>query len=288
MGKRLHFKPTAGAGMEGLPMDVAGASMFEDDRFGKIRTVEIDGEPWFVAKDVCDCLGLGNSRQATLRLDEDEKGVISNDTPGGEQEMTVVSEPGLYALIANSRKPEAKAFKRWVRHDVLPKIRKTGSYSMSGEPLSPAEMQMEQARRLLAQAELTLKHERMINELRERQENADRERGEMQKRLDVVDSRLDSMNGADIEGDDRQKFRSMINLYAVRTGVQFGKAYQLFATHWNTAYRTNFNLCKRNYMKKHQIKKMTGPEYLEATGQLGEAVLIADKMLSTIPADADV
>lgn len=76
----------------------------------------IVSEPWFVAADVCRALGIGNPRMATARLDDDEKGVISTDTPGGQQKMNVVNEPGLYALVLSSRKPEARAFKRWITH----------------------------------------------------------------------------------------------------------------------------------------------------------------------------
>jgi len=94
----------------------------------QLRTVVKDGEPWFVAKDVCDVLEHSNSRMALERLDEDEKGVSIIYTPGGPQEMAIVNEPGLYALVLTSRKPEAKQFKRWVTHEVLPSIRKTGAY----------------------------------------------------------------------------------------------------------------------------------------------------------------
>ena len=97
----------------------------------RIRVVMRDGEPWFVAKDVCDCLDIGNVSQTCSRLDDDERGIISNDTPSGKQEMLIVSEPGLYSLIGSSKKQEAKAFKRWVNHEVLPSIRKTGSYSVT-------------------------------------------------------------------------------------------------------------------------------------------------------------
>lgn len=100
--------------------------IFENAQFGVIRAVEIDGEPWFVAKDVCEALGLGNMSQAVARLDDDEKGVISNDTPGGIQEFRAINEPGLYSLIMSSRKPEAKAFQRWVTHEVLPAIHRDG------------------------------------------------------------------------------------------------------------------------------------------------------------------
>lgn len=105
--------------------------VFEQSGLGSVRVVMQGGEPWFVAKDVCDCLELGNPRTSIALLDEDEKGVHTMDTLGGAQEMSIISEPGLYSLIIRSRKPEAKAFKRWVTHDILPSIRKTGSYSMA-------------------------------------------------------------------------------------------------------------------------------------------------------------
>lgn len=99
--------------------------------FGKqqVRTLLIDGEPWFVASDVCDALELaGRSRNFTRMLDEDEKGAHIVSTPGGSQEVQVVNESGLYALIFKSRKAEAKRFKKWVTAEVLPAIRKQGRY----------------------------------------------------------------------------------------------------------------------------------------------------------------
>lgn len=101
--------------------------LFQNAGF-KVRVLIRDNEPWFVAKDVCDCLELGNVSQTCSRLDDDERGIISNDTPSGKQEMLIVSEPGLYSLIGSSKKQEAKSFKRWVNHEVLPSIRKTGKY----------------------------------------------------------------------------------------------------------------------------------------------------------------
>ncbi len=87
-------------------------------------------EFWFYGKATCDILELGNSRQAISRLDDDEKGVISKDTPGGVQNVQIVNESGLYTLILSSRKSAAKKFKRWVTHEVLPAIRRTGEYSL--------------------------------------------------------------------------------------------------------------------------------------------------------------
>lgn len=100
----------------------------------EVRTViGKDGEPWFVAKDVCSILEIGNVSMALNRLDYDEKGISTIDTLGGGQSMLVISESGLYELIFNSRKPEARAFKKWVKTEVLPSIRKTGSYSMRNQ-----------------------------------------------------------------------------------------------------------------------------------------------------------
>lgn len=96
----------------------------------KIRTSDVNGEPWFVAKDVCTILGLANVSQALSSLDDDEKGITTNDTLGGEQRMLTVNETGLYALIFASRKEKACEFKRWVRKEVIPSIRKTGAYSL--------------------------------------------------------------------------------------------------------------------------------------------------------------
>ena len=104
--------------------------VFENEEFGLIRTTIIDGEPWLVGKDVAERLGYKNTKDALLRhVDEEDKGVVKHDTLGGKQEMTVINESGLYSLIFSSRLPKAKEFKRWVTSEVLPAIRKTGSYN---------------------------------------------------------------------------------------------------------------------------------------------------------------
>lgn len=117
-------------------METNAMSLFEYGET-RVRIVMLNQEPWFVAKDVCDVLQHVNSRRAVSRLDEDEKGVTSVNTPGGPQEMAIVNESGLYALILTSRKPEAKAFKRWVTHSVLPQIRTNGKYQVSERPTLP-------------------------------------------------------------------------------------------------------------------------------------------------------
>ena len=100
--------------------------VFTNEECGEIRAMKRDGEAWFVAVDVCKALEIGNPSQAVKRLDEDERcTLISNE---GRQ-MNIVSESGLYSLVLSSRKKEAKTFKRWITHEVLPEIRKTGGYN---------------------------------------------------------------------------------------------------------------------------------------------------------------
>jgi len=106
---------------------------FVHEDFGQIRVLEQDGEPWFVAVDVCRALELGNPTQSLTRLDDDEKSntLISNEGIRGNPNVAIINEPGLYTLVLGSRKPEAKAFKRWITHEVLPAIRRTGNYSLN-------------------------------------------------------------------------------------------------------------------------------------------------------------
>ena len=106
-------------------------TVFENAEFGSVRTLVINGEPYFVGKDVAKILGYSNPRKALIdHVDSEDKGVTKCDTLGGTQEMTVINESGLYSLILSSKLPKAKEFKRWVTSEVIPSIRKTGSYSI--------------------------------------------------------------------------------------------------------------------------------------------------------------
>ena len=112
--------------------------IFKSEEFGEIRVVEKEGQPWFVAKDVCDILEIQNTTDATKRLDADE--VTRFNLGGLTGETNLVNEYGLYSLILGSRKPEAKKFKRWVTHEVLPSIRKNGGYIANQESLTPEQI----------------------------------------------------------------------------------------------------------------------------------------------------
>lgn len=102
----------------------------------QIRVIEQQGEPWFVLSDLCKALELTTPAKIAARLDEDQKGVNLIHTPGGAQNMTIVNESGLYDVILRSDKPQAKPFRRWITSDVLPAIRRTGSYSIANH-ISP-------------------------------------------------------------------------------------------------------------------------------------------------------
>lgn len=163
-----------------------------------------DGEPWFVAVDVCKALEIKNNRDALGRLDDDEKGVVSTDTLGGEQEVGVVNESGLYTLVLGSRKPEAKAFKRWITHDVIPAIRKTGGYIQGEESMSDDD--------LIARA-LVMAQKKI--ELREQQLKEKDAQLELQKpKVDFADHVTDSDNAIDM---------GTFAKYAQKQGITMGR-----------------------------------------------------------------
>ena len=140
--------------------------IFENEAFGKVRTLNLNGEPWFVAADVCKALELGNPSMTVERLDDDEKGISTIDTLGGKQRMAIINEPGLYSLVITSRKPEAKAFKRWITHEVIPAIRKHGAYmtkSVLEQVLENPELVLLMAQRMLEEQR---KNELLQQELR--------------------------------------------------------------------------------------------------------------------------
>lgn len=126
----MYMEPT-------INPQATGLQVFYNEEMGvNIRSKVIDNEPWFVAKDVCNALDITNSRDAIKKmLDDDERGVANFYTPagsyqgGGEQQLNIINESGMYNLIFRSRKLEAKAFRKWVTNVVLPSIRRTGSYS---------------------------------------------------------------------------------------------------------------------------------------------------------------
>ena len=114
--------------------------VFNIPEFGKVRTVEINGEPWLVGKDVAAALGYQNPQRAIRdHVDEEDKGVTEMVTPGGKQSVPIINESGLYSLVLSSKLPGAKKFRRWVTSEVLPSIRKTGHYT--AKPMTDYQME---------------------------------------------------------------------------------------------------------------------------------------------------
>lgn len=113
--------------------------IFENPEFGKMHALTINGEPWAYANEVAAALGYKNPRKAIAdHVDAEDKGVTKRDTLGGTQDTTIINESGLYSLILGSKLPKAKEFKRWVTSEVLPTLRKTGSYGKKPAPADPS------------------------------------------------------------------------------------------------------------------------------------------------------
>lgn len=127
--------------------------IFNNADFGDVRTVEKDGNIWFVGKDVAEALGYARTADAVkAHIDADDKGVCVLPTPGGRQETTIINESGLYSLVLSSKLPSAKAFKRWITSEVIPSIRKTGSYNKPSKESTTQQEQRAKAMLLNAQS----------------------------------------------------------------------------------------------------------------------------------------
>lgn len=175
--------------------------VFNNEEFGEVRTVMVSGEPWFVAVDVCKALELSNPTVAVSRLDEDERAKFNL---GRQGEGIIVNEAGLYSLILGSRKPEAKVFKRWITHDVIPAIRKTGGYIQGEESMSDDD--------LIARA-LVMAQKKI--ELREQQLKEKDAQLELQKpKVDFADHVTDSDNAIDM---------GTFAKYAQKQGITMGR-----------------------------------------------------------------
>lgn len=136
--------------------------VFKNEEFGEVRSLTLNDEPWFVASDVCKALDISNPTIATQRLDNDER---SKFNLGRQGEVNIVNEYGLYNLILTSRKPEAKKFKRWITHEVIPSIRKTGGYQIPDNPMDALKLMFE------AQTQTNDKVEHIQEDVKELKDN---------------------------------------------------------------------------------------------------------------------
>lgn len=142
--------------------------VFTNEKFGSVRTTIIDGKPWFIARDVAIALGYTNpSKAVNDHVDDDDKGVTKRYTLGGDQEMTVINESGLYSLVLSSRLPTAKQFKRWITHNVIPAIRQHGAYFTDDTLLRLLADPMQAHMLVMEYVQEALENERLTAELQE-------------------------------------------------------------------------------------------------------------------------
>ena len=238
--------------------------IFNNPDFGQVRMMMIEDTPYFVGKDVADILGYVNgSRDINTHVDEEDKLKYQISTAGQMREQILINESGVYALVFSSKLPKAKEFKRWVTSEVLPAIRKTGSYS---KPKSQLELLVESAQALL-------EHERKLTVLSTKQD-------EQAKQIEIINKRIDMFNGVD-GSNSREELRHKLNAYCYKNGIPQNKGWNILKQMYNDSYNTNISLLITNYQRTNKIKnRPTMPAYLEATGKLADAHAILDKLLN--------
>lgn len=238
--------------------------IFNNPDFGQVRMVMIEDTPYFVGRDVAEALGYKDTVNAIKsHVDDEDRDVAKCHTLGGNQNLTVINESGVYALVFSSKLPTAKKFKRWVTSEVLPAIRKTGSYS---KPKSQLELLVESAQALL-------EHERKLTVLSTKQD-------EQAKQIEIINKRIDMFNGVD-GSNSREELRHKLNAYCYKNGIPQNKGWNILKQMYNDSYNTNISLLITNYQRTNKIKnRPTMPAYLEATGKLADAHAILDKLLN--------
>ena len=244
-------------------------TVFNNDEFGSIRTWVVDDEPWFVGKDIATILGYAKPENAIANhVDDEDKTstLIQGSGSNYKSKAILINESGLYSLILSSKLPSAKKFKRWVTGEVLPSIRKIGSY---GKPMSQLEIAQYSINLLIEQ-------ERKMKALEAQQ-------GEQVKRLDIIDSRLEVLNGVHIEGTGRDRLNAMVRAYVVKKGISYAEGWKNFKKAYNHAFRTCLGALLTNYTKKNNLRsKPTIPRFLEKTNRLDDGLRVAEKMLNEL------
>ena len=239
--------------------------VFNNSDFGCVRTLEADGKILFAASDIAKALGYTNPSKA---VNDHCKGITKCYTPteGGVQALNFIPEGDVYRLIAHSKLPSAEKFESWVFDEVLPTIHKTGSYS---KPMSELEILQRSINQLVEQ-------ERKLKVIETQQ-------GEQVKRLDIIDSRLEVLNGVHIEGTGRDRLNAMVRAYVVKKGISYAEGWKNFKKAYNHAFRTCLGALLTNYTKKNNLRsKPTIPRFLEKTNRLDDGLRVAEKMLNEL------
>ena len=248
--------------------------IFNHPEFGNLRCIEIDGEPWFVGKDVATALGYKNPRQGIVtNVDETDKGVHSVDTPSGTQQMTIINESGLYSLILSSKLESAKRFKRWVTSEVLPALRKTGSYTISqGQNGQSKPMSREY---LLATAFLESQKviEENTREIARLSVECDNLNDQVSQDQEVIDAMTKDITPAEK--------RAVLNrLMTYKHGAVAGSRWSILYREFEEKYHFNLDIRMRNYNKNPDNKKCKSKvDYVDRVlGMLDELYALAVKL----------
>lgn len=218
--------------------------IFKNEEFGEVRVVAIEGEPWFVGKDVAKILGYSNSRKAISdHVDDEDKGVTKCDTLGGVQDLTVINESGLYSLILSSKLPTAKKFKRWMTSEVLPTIRKTGGY------INNVDLMVNTYFSDIPDEQKSLVKGLLVNI------------EEQQKKIVSLNNENDLLAQKNLEWADRPLIHALIRKYASSINGDFAKAWNNFKKELLYKHGINLNARITNYL--NTTGKRTKPKTLE-------------------------
>ena len=220
--------------------------IFRNEAFGEIRTLFVDNEPWFVGKDIASALGYGKGKSlanaVANHVDEEDKGVTELMTPGGKQKMGIINESGLYSLVLSSKLESAKQFKRWVTHDILPTIRKTGGYVSNEELFINTYLPFadEQTKGLFQNTLVTIRQQ---NELIQKQKKA------LEYKEDVIIGLVEDIDLAE----KRQRINQIIR-YNTKDFNTIGNKWALAYTEFEKKYHVNLTVRLENYKSDFKPK----------------------------------
>ena len=233
--------------------------IFNNPEFGEIRTVVIDGEMWFVGKDVAMALGYANPWNAIDRhVDKEDTLKRGYLTKGGEQQTTIINESGLYALIILSEKPNAKIFKRWITKEVIPSIMKTGNYSVSTQPA------LTQNELILQMAQSNVDMERRITVIEEKEQARE-------EKLDTALQIIASSSGENWRGSMERQLKALPGGLSARSRI-----------YKEIEDATGVLLGVRLKRLRKRVRKNNGATYREAMALTMMDVIARDKQLRTI------
>ena len=256
------------------PSSTSQCEIFNHPEFGNLRCIEKDGEPWFVGKDVAMALGYSNTRDALSRhVDVEDKVVVNHDTPSGIQKMTIINESGLYSLILSSKLEKAKRFKHWVTSEVLPALRKTGSYTISQSQNGQSKPMSREY--LLATAFLESQKviEENTREIARLSVECDNLNDQVSQDQEVIDAMTKDVTPAEK--------RAVLNrLMTYKHGAVAGSRWSILYREFEEKYHFNLDIRMRNYNKNPDNKKCKSKvDYVDRVlGMLDELYALAVKL----------